>query len=127
MHSSVGHALILILPAVVVLGFLTLTLLERRRLGPAAPVPFFRRNGLAVGLYLLVGVGIWTLLMIVLPQLYMVDLSFRPKLPPLQMGGPKDLYTLENYKYFLYGSTTSTASWNVTHLKAFGLTILVSI
>ena len=65
--------------------------------------------------------------MIVLPQLFMIEMSFRPKLPPSQMGGPRDLYTLENYRYFLYGSTTSTAQWNEIHLRAFVMTIGASI
>jgi len=57
----------------------------------------------------------------------MVDFSFRPKLGALQQGGPLDVYTLDNYRYFIYGSTTSTDSYNVVHLKAFYLTILVSL
>ena len=65
--------------------------------------------------------------MIVLPQLFMVEMSFRPKLPPIEMGGPKDLYTSENYHYFLYGSTTSNDAINWLHLKAFSLTIFASV
>jgi spermidine/putrescine transport system permease protein len=65
--------------------------------------------------------------MIVLPQLFMVEMSFRPKLPFTQMGGPRDIYTTENYRYFLYGSTTSTAEWNTLHIKAFFLTIWASV
>ena len=42
-------------------------------------------------------------------------------------GGPRDTYTLENYRYFLFGSATSTANWNVTHLNAFWLTIVMSL
>ena len=45
----------------------------------------------------------------------------------MAMGGPRDLYTLENYRYFLYGSTTSTSSWNTLHLTAVFTTIFVSI
>ena len=33
----------------------------------------------------------------------MLDFSFRPNLPPPEIGGPKDVYTLENYKYLIYG------------------------
>jgi spermidine/putrescine transport system permease protein len=44
-----------------------------------------------------------------------------------QMGGPRDIYTFENYRYFLYGSTTRTDAWNVTHLRAFFITIFASI
>jgi spermidine/putrescine transport system permease protein len=57
----------------------------------------------------------------------MIELSFRPKLPPAQTFGPKDVYTLENYRYFLFGSTTSTDQWNSVHLRAFATTIGVSI
>jgi spermidine/putrescine transport system permease protein len=57
----------------------------------------------------------------------MVDYSFHPKLPPSQRGGERDVYTLENYRYFLFGSTTRTDDWNVTHLNAFWQTILVSV
>lgn len=127
MHSSVGHSLILALPLVIVAGFFLLSVLERRRLGSLAPVSFWRRNGIAVSTYLVLAVGLWTVIMIVLPQLYMIDLSLRPKLPPAQIGGPKDIYTLENYRYFLYGSTSSTANWNTVHIKAFFLTIGASV
>lgn len=127
MHSSVGHSLILALPLVIVAGFFLLSILERRRLGSLAPISFWRRNGIAVSTYLVVAVGLWAVIMIVLPQLYMIDLSLRPKLPPAQTGGPKDVYTLENYRYFLYGSTSSTANWNTVHIKAFFLTIGASV
>ncbi|WP_236025220.1 ABC transporter permease [Arenibaculum pallidiluteum] len=127
MHSSVGHWLILALPVAVVLFYAAMALLDRRRAPGARPVSFVQRNGIAVSTYLVVAVGVWTVLLIVLPQLYMIDLSFRPRLPPTQMGGPNDVYTLENYRFFLYGSTRSTAAWNTIHLKAFALTILASV
>lgn len=114
------------LPLAVVVLFFALSAYERR-MGIATGPGFFQRNGLAVGLYLVLAVGFWAFFIILLPQLAMVDMSFRPKLPPAQMGGPKDLYTLENYRYFLFGSTTSTAEWNWLHIKAFFLTIGVSI
>ena len=127
MHSSIGHTLIFVLPVVVIAAFALLAVLEKRRLGSSAPMSFLQRNGLGVSAYLVLAIGLWTVFMIVLPQLYMVDLSFRPRLPPTQMGGPKDIYTLENYRYFLYGSTTSTTKWNVVHIKAFFLTIGASV
>jgi spermidine/putrescine transport system permease protein len=66
--------------------------------------------------------------MIVLPQLYMVDYSFHPRLIPAERGGPKDVYTLENYAFFLFGRQTGGEfSWNVIHLKAFFLTIVISM
>ncbi|WP_428031979.1 ABC transporter permease [Ancylobacter sp.] len=114
------------LPLAVIAFFFGLAAYERRT-GLATGSSFFQRNGLAIGLYLVVAVGFWAFFIILLPQLAMVDMSFRPKLPPAQMGGPKDLYTLENYRYFLFGSTTSTEEWNWLHIKAFFLTIGVSI
>ncbi len=123
---SGGLPLIIGLPLVAAVLLVLLGALERRH-SPAAGPGFFQRNGVAVGLYLALAVGFWAFFIIVLPQLAMVDMSFRPKLPPSQMGGPKDVFTLENYRYFLFGSTTSTASWNILHIKAFFLTIGVSI
>ncbi|TCK23674.1 spermidine/putrescine transport system permease protein [Ancylobacter aquaticus] len=114
------------LPLAVVVFFFGLAAYERRT-GVATGGGFFQRNGLPIGLYLVLAVGFWAFFIILLPQLAMVDMSFRPKLPPSQMGGPKDLYTLENYRYFLFGSTTSTEEWNWLHIKAFFLTIGVSI
>ncbi len=126
MTGTGGLTLAFGLPLAVALILFALAAYERRT-GLASGPGFFQRNGLAVGLYLVIAVGFWAFFVIVLPQLAMVDMSFRPKLPPSQMGGPKDLYTLENYRYFLFGSTTSTAEWNWLHIKAFLLTIGVSI
>jgi spermidine/putrescine transport system permease protein len=128
MHSSNGHYVLLLLPFLAIAAFWAMARLERMRRGASARAPgFVQRNGKAVAAFLVVAVGLWALFMIVLPQLTMVELSFRPKLPMAQVGGPKDIYTLENYRYFLFGSTTDTSHWNVTHLHAFVQTILVSI
>jgi spermidine/putrescine transport system permease protein len=127
MHSSVGHALILFLPVVVIAGFAA-TYLHDLRHGRAQPAgAFVARNGWPISIWLAAAILVWAVLLIVLPNLYMIDLSFRPKLPPNQMGGERDLYTLENYRFFLFGSTRSAAMWNTVHLKAFFLTIGVSI
>jgi len=68
-----------------------------------------------------------SLFLIVFPQLYMIDYSFHPKLPQPKRGGPLDVYTLENYRYFLFGSIKDTSQWNYTHLNAFWITIAVSV
>ena len=88
---------------------------------------FFQRNGAPVAIFLLVAVGFWALFLIVFPQLYMIDYSFHPRLPQVKRGGPDDVYTLENYRYFLFGSTRDTSHWNTTHLHAFWITIFVSV
>lgn len=112
----------LALPFVLVAAFWIAARVERRD-----GASFWRHNGAAVGTFLLVAIGLWALLLVALPEISMIELSFRPKLLPAAVGGPRDVYTLENYRYFLFGSTSSTASWNSTHLRAFATTILASV
>lgn len=126
MHSATLHPFLPLLPLAVIAAFWLMALIERRRGGASGP-GFVQRNGALVATYLVVAVGVWMLLMIVLPQISMLELSFRPKLPPIHMGGPRDIYTLRNYRYFLFGGIGDTGHWNVTHLHAFGVTILASI
>lgn len=114
-------------PVVIILGFWLMAIWDRRRIADPNNKTFVQRNGWPISIFLVVAVGVWMLFLIVLPQLYMVDYSLHPKLPPTRRGGPEDVYTLENYRYFLYGSTRSTANWNVTHLNAFWQTIVASI
>jgi spermidine/putrescine transport system permease protein len=125
--SEIGRTLIVVLPLLVIAGFWALSAFERRRNDNPSQRGFLRQNGIAISTYLVIAVGLWSLAMIVLPQLYMVDYSFHPKLPPIERGGPKDVYTLENYRYFIYGSTTRTDQLNAIHLKAFFLTIVASL
>jgi spermidine/putrescine transport system permease protein len=56
----------------------------------------------------------WTLGLIVLPELMMVDYSFRPNLLFAEIGGPKDVHTLANYE---------TLWRNTIHLSIFFKTI----
>jgi spermidine/putrescine transport system permease protein len=126
MTNPVTATIIFVLPFFVTALFWIASVVERRR-NPTLQKPgFFARNGRPVGLFLIVAVGFWIFALVILPQLYMVDYSFHPKLPPIKRGGPEDVYTLENYRYFLFGSTKSTANWNTTHLWAFWITIFVS-
>jgi spermidine/putrescine transport system permease protein len=116
------------LPFVLIAVFWAMSIRERAQANDPSQRSFFQRNGLAISIYLLLGVGFWAVMMIVLPQLYMVDYSFHPNLPPLQRGGPKDVYTIENYAFFLFGRQTGGEfSWNIVHIKAFVLTIAVSL
>ncbi len=119
--------LLYVLPFVFIAAFWWMSARERRLANDPTAKSFLQRNGAAISIYLVVAVGSWAILMIVLPQLIMIDFSFHPKLPAREYGGPKDHYTIENYLYFLFGSTTETDSWNTTHLNAFYLTIVFSI
>ena len=48
-------------------------------------------------IFILLTVGTWLIFMIIIPQVIMLDFSFRPLLPLRDIGGPKDVYTLKNY------------------------------
>jgi spermidine/putrescine transport system permease protein len=115
------------LPIAVIVAFFALAYIDRRNQTGPKTAGFIARNGWPVSVYLTLAVGIWMLVLIVFPQLYMVDYSFHPKLPATARGGERDFYTLQNYRYFLFGSSTSTANWNVTHLNAFWTTIMMSM
>ncbi len=65
---------------------------------------FFEKNGPLLGAYLILAVGFWILVLIVLPQLSMLDISFRHNLPPALVGSERDVYTLDNYRHLLMGN-----------------------
>src|SRR5258708_1110124 len=56
-----------------------------------------RRYGIALTAAMAIASAVWVVGMVVLPNLMMVDLSFRPNLIPREIGGPKDVYTIANY------------------------------
>ena len=88
---------------------------------------FFRKNGTTLALFLLFSVGFWIFMMIVLPQVFMLDFSFRANVPPPKWGTEAHHYTTEHYRYMLYGSAQSTDSYNYVDLSVFGRTILAAI
>lgn len=88
---------------------------------------FFRNNGFVMGSLLIGLVGFWLIFLILLPQLSMLDYSFRFNLPPAEVGGPKDIYTLSNYQHLIYGSDESLQSYNTVDLKVFARTIFAAM
>ena len=88
---------------------------------------FFQRNGTALSIFLLLSVLFWVFILIILPQLFMMDFSFRHNLPPADIGGPKDVYTLENYQYMIYGSAKAEGSYNTVDLTVFFRTLVAAI
>jgi spermidine/putrescine transport system permease protein len=76
-----------------------------------------RRHGVPLATAIVLASLAWVLLLIVLPQLLMIDFYFRPNLPPSRVGGPDDVYTLRNY----------LTLWNnPIHLAIFAKTIWAS-
>ncbi len=88
---------------------------------------FFQRNGAVISAYLILAVLFWVVMMIVLPQAYMLNFSFRHDLLPNEIGGPKDVYTLSNYEYLLFGRPGDEELFNYLHLEVFLRTIVASI
>lgn len=88
---------------------------------------FVDRNGLPVAIYLGVAVTIWVFLLVALPQLAMLDFSFRHNLPPSQMGGPNDTYTLAQYRYFFLGSEISGGAWNALDIGVLVKTLIAAV
>ena len=87
---------------------------------------FFQKNGGLLGTYLIVAVTFWVVVLIILPQLAMLDFSFRPHLPPRDYGGPKDVYTLENYKHLVWGAEGNPEPYNTVDLMVFLRTIIAA-
>lgn len=76
-----------------------------------------RRYGPVLTGVILLLVATWLVLLVVLPQLLMVDFSLRPMLPPSKIGGPEDVYTAANY---------ATLWTNRIHLSIFLKTVWAS-
>ena len=88
---------------------------------------FFTKNGLVLGSILMGAVAFWCIVMIILPQMFMLDYSFRLNLAPHEYGTAKDVLTLENYHYLLYGSSANTDSFNLQDLGVFWRTIVAAL
>ena len=60
-----------------------------------------RRYGVTLtGAFVLL-TAFWLLALVVLPNLTLFEASFRPYLPVVDIGGPKDVYSLNNYRLFI--------------------------
>ncbi len=89
-------------------------------------IDFVRKNGVVISVYLIGFTSAWIVFMIVLPQLYMLDFSFRFNLTPAEVGGSADVYTIKNYKYLLLGRSGDEELLNWLHLAVFFKTIAAS-
>jgi spermidine/putrescine transport system permease protein len=124
----VSRQLVFLIPVIVIITFWLMARYEAKIAKDSASRSFVQRNGLALSIFFVGAVAFWTLFLVVLPYLYMMQESFHPTLWPKDRGGPKDVLTLEHYKFFIYGvQSGAEASYNVTHIKAFFLTILISM
>jgi spermidine/putrescine transport system permease protein len=58
------------------------------------------RYGLLLTTVFAVLTGFWILVLVVLPNIYLFEHSFKPYLPVAELGGPKDVYSFNNYLTF---------------------------
>lgn len=59
----------------------------------------FQRFGGGLASAFLILVAIWLVGMVIAPNLMTLDYALRPNLPPAQIGGPDDTYSLSNFTY----------------------------
>lgn len=75
------------------------------------------RYGVAFSALFCVLTAFWLLVLVILPNLYLFENSFRPYLPVVEMGGPKDVYGLSNYLTFFQSPI---------HIQVFVWTVIYS-
>ena len=72
----------------------------------------------------------WLMILVILPDFKLLESSFRPYLPVVEVGGPKDVYSLSNYKQ-VFGNDVDFNQFGLHFLvgarvKVFILTIVYS-
>ncbi len=72
----------------------------------------------------------WLLILVILPNLTLFESSFRPYLPVVDIGGPKDVYSLGNYMK-VFGAPVDASFFGITfqlpvHIKIFFGTVYYS-
>ncbi|OYW60235.1 MAG: hypothetical protein B7Z31_04480 [Rhodobacterales bacterium 12-65-15] len=90
-----------------------------------------RRYGTTLtGVFVLL-TAFWLLALVILPNLSMLEQSFRPYLPFVEIGGPKDVYSVDNYRQF-FGDAVDTTMFGIPvsislHFLAFLDTVFYSV
>ena len=90
-----------------------------------------RRYGTGLAVIICLLVAFWLLMLVIVPNLTLLEASFRPYLPVTEIGGPKDSYTLSNYMKVFDGIVDAKflgLSFRVpVHVFTFFLTIWYSV
>ncbi len=77
----------------------------------------YRRYGKPISYLMVLLTAFWLLALVVIPNIVLFEFSFKPYLPVDQLGGPRDVYSLDNYLTFVNSPI---------HVKIFFLTVLYS-
>ena len=90
-----------------------------------------RRYGTGLTLTICLLVAFWLLMLVIIPNITLFEQSFRPYLPVVDIGGPKDTYSFANYLKVLDGNVEKSLfgfTYSIpVHVYTFSLTILYSM
>ncbi|MBC7476982.1 MAG: ABC transporter permease [Pseudorhodobacter sp.] len=89
-----------------------------------------RRYGMGLSLAFVGLTAFWLLVLVILPDFKLLESSFRPYLPVVEVGGPKDVYSLNNYMQ-IFGNNVDFGNFGLhfmigARVKVFVLTIIYS-
>ena len=91
----------------------------------------FRRYGKGLTFTICLLVAFWLLVLVIIPNLTLFEQSFRPYLPVVDIGGPKDTYSPDNYLKVFDGTVEKSFlgfTYSIpVHVYTFSLTILYSM
>ncbi|UUP19900.1 ABC transporter permease [Nitratireductor thuwali] len=59
----------------------------------------YKRFGGGLGTLFVALVAVWLTGMVLAPNIMMIDYALKPNLPPAEIGGPRDVYSLDNILY----------------------------
>jgi spermidine/putrescine transport system permease protein len=89
-----------------------------------------RRYGTGLTAAFILLTAFWLLMLVILPNVALFEASFRPYLPVTEVGGPRDVYSLNNYAKFLSNPVpASYFGFDVqipVHVKTFLATVTYS-
>ncbi len=90
-----------------------------------------RRYGLGLTVTMCLLVAFWLIMLVIVPNMTLLEQSFRPYLPVVDIGGPRDTYSFDNYLKVFDGNVDKSLfgiSFSIpVHVYTFGLTILYSM
>jgi spermidine/putrescine transport system permease protein len=75
-------------------------------------------HGLALSVVMLALIAFWLVMLVILPQVGMIDFAFRPFLPLPEIGGPKDIHTLENFQKLAANELHRAIFWRTIWISA---------
>lgn len=90
-----------------------------------------RRYGLGLTTIICLLVFFWLAILVIIPNITLFESSFRPYLPVTEIGGPRDVYSFDNYLK-VFGGEVEVSPLGITfmvpvHVMTFFLTIWYSV